>query len=240
MNLSMRNVWLMFKLRLKLIFRNPTIAMFPPIAIGYVVIFKSIINNHRGPTIIWILSMAILFNTVMSGLMFSTIPLADEKEKNTLTVLLDSKVNGGEYIVGSALATVVIIVITNIIAVIVSGISWTLLPMGYFILISFITSIISVLFGDFIAIIVSNQILAGFLTLPLMFVLAIVPMFKSFNIVASKISDLTYSGIMMNFMIGSVATGTNHWGVFEIITLILWIVGSFLLFLVAYRKKGLA
>lgn len=240
MNLSMRNVWLMFKLRLKLILRNPTIAIFPLIAIGYVVIFKSITNSHGGPAIIWILSMAILFNTVMSGLMFSMIPLADEKEKNTLTVLLDSKVNGGEYIVGSALATVVIIVITDVIAVIVSGISWTLLPVGYFILISFVTSVISVLLGDSIAIIVSNQMLAGFLTLPLMFVLAIVPMFKSFNIVASKISDLTYSGIMMNFMIGSVATGTNHWGVFETITLILWIVGSLLLFLVAYRKKGLA
>lgn len=240
MNLSLRKVWLIFKIRANLSFKNPTIAMFPFLAIGYVLIFKSIITANRGPAIIWILSMAVLFNTIMSGLMLSTIPLVTEKENKTLSVLLNSKVNAKEYIAGTTGFSLVFIVITNLVAVIVSGISWQQLPLFPFILLSVVTVLISTMIGDAVAILFKTQILAGFVTLPLMFLLAIVPMFKSFSAVASNISDLTYSGVMMNFMIRSVATGKSNLNGLEVVTLLCWLIGSFLLFLLAYRKKGLA
>lgn len=239
MNLSLKNVWLMFKLRAILIVKNPTIAMFPLLAIGYVVIFKGIVSANRGPAMIWILSMAILFNTVMSGLMFSTIPLATEKENKTLSVLLNSQVTSREYMLGTMLFSVLTIVITDILAVLVSEISWQQLPFGGFLLLSIVTTIISSLIGDFVAIVVPSQTLASFITLPLMFIFAIIPMFKSFSTLAARISDATYSGIMMNFMIKSVATGKNGWSLSDMMLMIVWLIGTLLFLLIAYRKKGL-
>lgn len=239
MNLSLKNVWLMFKLRAILIVKNPTIAMFPLLAIGYVVIFKGIVSANRGPAMIWILSMAILFNTVMSGLMFSTIPLATEKENKTLFVLLNSQVTSREYMLGTMLFSVLTIVITDILAVLVSEISWQQLPFGGFLLLSIVTTIISSLIGDFVAIVVPSQTLASFITLPLMFIFAIIPMFKSFSTLAARISDATYSGIMMNSMIKSVATGKNGWSLSDMMLMIVWLIVTLLFLLIAYRKKGL-
>lgn len=239
MNLSLKNVWLMFKLRAILIVKNSTIAMFPLLAIGYVVIFKGIVSANQGPAMIWILSMAILFNTVMSGLMFSTIPLATEKENKTLSVLLNSQVTSREYMLGTMLLSVLTIVITDILAVLVSGISWQQLPFGGFLFLSIVTTIISSLIGDFVAIVVPSQTLASFITLPLMFIFAIIPMFKSFSTLAARISDATYSGIMMNFMIKSVATGKNGWSLSDMMLMIVWLIGTLLFLLIAYRKKGL-
>jgi len=240
MSLSVKNMWLMFKLRAILILKNPTIAMFPLLAIGYVMIFKNIVSSNRGPAMIWILSVAILFNTVLSGLMFSTIPLASEKENQTLSVLLNSRVTACEYVLGTTLFSIFSIVITNILAVMVSGISWQRLPLLEFILLSIVTTAISSLIGDSIAIILPNQTAAGFVTLPLMFIFAIVPMFKSFSNLAGRISDATYSGIMMNFMIKSVATGKNGWSFGDMILLTGWVIAGLLFFLIAYRKKCLA
>lgn len=239
MALSFRKIWAVSTLRLHSIIKNPTLVMFPFIAIGYVLIFKSIIKPGHGPAIIWILSLGVLFNIVMTSMMFSTMPLADERDKGTLPVLLNSGVKDSEYLYGSAIPVILIVVITNLLSVMASGISWQQLSFGKFLLLSVITCGISIMLGDIFAILMPNQTMAGFLTLPAMFILAILPMFKVFSSTVKIISDLTYSGVLMNFMIKRVATGSGKIGSETWLILLVWVVISRICLIYVYRRKGL-
>lgn len=239
MTLLIKRIWTLSILRIQSIIKNPTLAMFPFITIGYVLAFKSILKPGHGPAVIWILSLGVLFNVVMTSMMFSTMPLADERDKHTLSVLLGSGIKGSEYLIGSAIPALLIVVITNILSVMVSGISWQQLSFGTFLILSIITSLISIFLGDIFAILMPNQTMAGFLTLPAMFIFAVLPMFKVFSSVIRGISDLTYSGIMMNFMIKNVATGSSQISVTDWLVLLMWGLASSVCLIYAYRKKGL-
>ena len=241
MNAAIKRTLTISKIRWQSLYKNYTLVFFPLIAIGYVVIFKSIIANlhGRGPAVVWILSMAVLFNVAMCGIMFSVVPIAEEKEQHTLQVLLDSKVTGVEYLIGSLIPVLLIIVITNLILVLVSGISFNQINLGIYLLFSFIGALTSIFIGNIFVIVAPNQKAAGFYTLPAMFILAIIPMFKAFSPVALKITDLCYTGIINNFIIKSVVVGSYQWNFYDLGILLAWLVISFLILVGVYKKMGL-
>ena len=90
-------------------------------SIGYGYLMKSII----GEVSTYALSMAVLFNIAMA-LYITALLLAEEKEKNTLRVLMTSSVRGIEYFLGTVFPILIEVEIINIILAFLLGVTMNL------------------------------------------------------------------------------------------------------------------
>ncbi|MCB6623629.1 hypothetical protein LI126_15045, partial [Mediterraneibacter sp. 210702-DFI.5.30] len=70
----------------------------------------------------YILQIGVIFNVTMTGIMAASMPLAEEKEKQTLRVLLSSSVNKVEFLIGSLAPVLVIMTAINFILIPISGV----------------------------------------------------------------------------------------------------------------------
>jgi len=192
-----------------------------------------------GPSGAWVLSLGVLCNIVLSCIFMSSTPLAEEKEKHTLNVLMNSSVNGIEYFIGSMLPAFLITVITNVLLVIVSGLSWKQIPIGGYLLMTLISTVTSIMIGYTISVFSSNKSKAGILSLIPMFFLACLPIFKVFNQTLAKFIDYTYSGIMANFITESVGLGHYQWNVKDCSILLIWLIVFVTIPLLTYKYKNI-
>ena len=110
MSSSMRKIQTLFMLKLEMILKNLTIMLGPIMTILFVFIFKTVIEvptpGGTQPESVefvtgYILQIGVIFNVTMTGIMAASMPLAEEKEKQTLRVLLSSSVNKVEFLIGS-------------------------------------------------------------------------------------------------------------------------------------------
>ena len=87
-------------------------------SIGYGYLMKTII----GEVSTYALSMAVLFNIAMA-LYVTALLLAEEKEKNTLRVLMTSSVRGIEYFLGTVFPIFIEVEIINVILALLLGVT---------------------------------------------------------------------------------------------------------------------
>ena len=87
-------------------------------SIGYGYLMKTII----GEVSTYALSMAVLFNIAMA-LYVTALLLAEEKEKNTLRVLMTSSVRGIEYFLGTVFPILIEVEIINVILALLLGVT---------------------------------------------------------------------------------------------------------------------
>lgn len=90
-------------------------------SIGYGILMNSVI----GEVTTYALALAVVCNVGMA-LYITTLILAEEKEKNTLRVLMTSSVTGIEYFLGTVIPILIELEIVNLILVIVLGVQMSL------------------------------------------------------------------------------------------------------------------
>lgn len=127
--------------------------------------------------------------------------ISEEKEKNTLRVLLMSNVKPMEYLLGVGIYIWAVCMIGAGVFSICGKYKGSTLCA--FMLILAVGILVSILIGAAIGTWSKNQMMATSVTVPVMMVVSFLPMLSMFNTSIEKLSKLTYSG-QIHTLIGNV------------------------------------
>lgn len=158
--------------------------------------------------------------------------VSEEKEKNTLRVLLMSDVKAGEYLIGIGSYVWAACMAGSILLAAAGGFRGKELMV--YLGVMCVGVLISLLVGSAIGIISRTQMAATSVTVPVMMVFAFLPMIGMFNESIKKLADLTYSGQIYMWIqkLENLQLAITNWAV---------VGGNLLLavicFVAAYRKS---
>lgn len=118
--------------------------------------------------------------------------IAEEKEKNTLRMLLMSDVHVAEYLSGIGICIFALCLVGAGVFTVLTGFA----PGAALCFLAVMAAgiLISMLLGAAIGIWSRSQMAAASVTVPVMLVFSFLPMIAQFNAAAKRISDLTYTG----------------------------------------------
>lgn len=160
--------------------------------------------------------------------------IAEEKEKNTLRVLMMSNVKPHEYLlgIGSYIWTACMM---GAVVICMAG-SYKLEERLYFIMIMAVGILASLLIGAAIGIWSKTQIMASSVAVPVMMVFSFMPMLSMFNTTIGKIAKFIYSE-QISIMLARISS--IHFEIDNICIMVVNMLFFVVLFIVAYRKYGL-
>ncbi len=231
------------KLKTRALFSKNFIIM-PIFAVGLTFVLKFLygfIANGNEEILTFMYSMALglgaTMNVSMTGMVCTSMALAEEKEKHTLRALMTSSVNGLEFFLGSIIPVLVMIVAVNAILVLITAVSMSPAGWALWLGISLLCSVASAVLGMILGICAKNQVNSSTLsTIPLL-VLAMIPSFSSFHPAIKKISDLLFTGILMNTS-ASLVEGTPAIDALGLCVIAVEIALAVIAFLLIYRRNG--
>lgn len=248
MNISLRKINAIIGIKFQTILANTGVIIAPALAIGFALIMRNIMPNVNVDTAdmffstgAFVLSFGLIFNIAIAGISMSSTPLAEEKEKNTLRVLMTSSVNGIEYLIGTIVPPIIILTIANILLIPVSGMAFSDVSLPSYIGITTLASLISLLIGYIMGIFSKNQAQSSLLTMPITLLLTSVPVIKFLqnNSILADIIDYTYTGVLTNYVSTLLAEGTYQWNFFDSSVLVGWLLVTIAVFVFAYKRNGL-
>ncbi len=230
----MRNVMAIFKKQLKDTLKNKTVliqfVMFPVLTL----IMDNAISIEGMPENFFVNLFAVMY-IGMAPLTGMAAIIAEEKEKNTLRVLMMSNVKPYEYLLG--IGSYVWFVCMLGAAVICSSGSYNLQISVAFMGVMAIGILVSLLAGAAIGTWSQTQMMATSITVPVMMFFSFMPMLSMFNAVIAKTAKFTYTGqisLMLN-QINNIQLNAENY-----IIVAVNIVVSAALFTIAYKKCRLA
>ncbi len=145
----------------------------------------------------------ILMHTILVPVLMIASIVAEEKERNTLKMLMLANVNVFQYFIG-----IIMMVFTFVLAGFI--IFDTLGAMdtmgdGYEILFLLCSVMCSFLIGGIIGAFVENQVSVGPITVPIVLVIFFIPVASMFEPKISKVGDWLYSGVLLHILQGDKA-----------------------------------
>ena len=158
--------------------------------------------------------------------------ISEEKEKNTLRVLMMSNVKPVQYLIG--IGSYIWIMCMAGAAVFSALCEYKGTDIARFLLVMAVGIILSMLVGAVIGIAADNQMTSVSVTLPIMMIFSFLPMLSMFNETIEKIARITYSqqiSLLVNNNFENLREG--------IIVISINFVLAIVLFFLAYRKKGM-
>ncbi len=230
----MKNITAIFQKQIKDTFKNKAVLiqflMLPVIS----VVMENSIHIEGMPEHFFANLFAVMY-IGMAPLTSMAAIISEEKEMNTLRVLLMSNVKSAEYLVG--VGSYILIACMLGALVIGTGGNYRGLPLLAFLGIMAVGILASLLIGAVIGTFSRNQVMATSLTVPVMCIFSFLPMLSMFNETIEKIAKITYSQ-----QISILINGIDHINVsFENAGIILINIGAAaILFGYAYKKCGLA
>ncbi len=230
----MRNIFVVIRKQIKDTFKNKTILiqfiLFPLMTI----IMENTITMNDMPELFFTRLFSVMY-IGMAPLTSTAAIISEEKERNTLRVLMMANVKPAEYIIGVGLYVWSICMIGA--GVMASGIPAENVPK--FLGVMAVGFVISIIVGSCIGIFAKNQMAATSLVMPVMMVLSFVPMISIFNDTVAGISKIFYTKQIMNLMDGIILNGSEGVGRSGTAIIIVNAALFIVLFSLAYHKKGL-
>lgn len=224
----------LFKLGIEDLCKNMNVFIYIIMPIGFALLYSNM--DVLGKEYIFSLCVLLMLAMVPVALMGTII--AEEKEKNTLRTLMLNDVKATEILFAKALICMLFVVVDSLIMFFIIGLS-----MEHFLLYQLVclfVGIAVILFGAVVGLLAKNQMSAGLLSLPFMFLL-MAPLFTGMvqSDIFSKISSFLPTDAMMEIL-DHIAKGTmtisNVGSSFLII--LVWLAGSIVLFNIVYKKVG--
>lgn len=230
----MGNVAAIFQKQIKDTFKNKEVliqfVMFPIMAL----IMENLVKVEGLPKNYFVNMFSSMY-VGMAPLVSIAAVIAEEKEKNTLRVLMMSGVKSWEYLlgIGSYIWTVCM---AGALVLGMAG-SYRGCELATFLMIMTVGILASMLIGAAIGTWSQNQMMATSLTVPVMLVFAFLPMIATFNENIKKIAKVAYSE-QIGILIGRIGTFSVSFENVLVIGMNMLI--AILLFRYAYRKCGFA
>ena len=230
----MKNISAIFKKQLKDTFKNKEVLiqflMFPMIAI----IMENAIKIEGMPKNFFVILFATMF-IGMAPLTSMAAIIAEEKEKNTLRVLLMANVKPAEYLIGTG-GYIWLICMLGAIVFAVTG-KYEGKAFFIFLAVMAVGILASLMIGAVIGTWSRNQMMATSLTVPVMLVFAFLPMLSMFNETIEKVAKFTYSQ-QINILINQVENMKLE--SMNVLVIAVNVMIAAVLFRYAYKKSGLA
>ena len=229
----MKNIAVIFGKQLSDTLRNKTILiqflMFPVL----VIIMENAVKIEDMPEHFFAKLFAVMF-VGMAPLTCMSAIISEEKEKNTLRVLLMSNVKPGEYLIGTGAYVFVMCAAGMAVFAAVGGYSG--MELVRFIAVMSAGIILSELTGAVIGLFSRNQMTATSISVPIMMVIAFLPMLSMFNDTIKSVARVTYSQ-QISELISDI--GNSPASAESIAVIAVNFALAVILFITAYRKKGL-
>lgn len=230
----MTNILAILKKQLKDTFKNKEILiqfiLFPVIAI----IMENAINIEGMAERFFVTLFATMY-IGMAPLTSMAAIIAEEKEKNTLRVLMLSNVKPVEYLTGTG-SYIWLICMLGAVVFAVTG-KYEGKAFWIFLAVMAVGILASLLIGAVIGTFSRNQMMATSITVPVMMVFAFLPMLSMFNETIAKVAKFTYSQ-QINLLISQVENmkleSTN------VVVIAFNVILAAVLFGYSYKKSGLA
>ena len=225
-------------------FMGKNCIIMPLFSIGFTLLMKylysSMSTGASSPEYLnaYVLGMGLVMNLGMCGIYCPSLLLAEEKEKNTLRVLMTSSVNSLEFFAGSVLPVFFITVLINFLLIPISCFAMDGGQLGLFALVSVIASLTSCIIGMILGIFAKNQVSAGTITTPVLLLLVMVPIFGDVVEALSGLSEYVFTGIVMDMIMtmGDGAKKVLDSG--SIVVMACEVILAVLLFLFFYKRNG--
>jgi len=198
-----------------------------------VVIMENAINIEDMPKHFFVKLFAVMY-VGMAPLTCMSAIISEEKEKNTLRVLMMSNVKPWQYLAGTGAYVFIMCMAGTAVFSVVGEYKGTELAIFLFSMISGI--ILSEIIGAVIGIFSRNQMAATSLTIPIMMIFSFAPMLSMFNESIEKIAGIIYSQQISDIING---IGTSDFSIESIVVIAANFVVGLMLFVVVYKKKGL-
>lgn len=184
------HIWAILWKQLKDTLKNKTVLiqfiMFPILT----VVMENAIELQGMPEHFFANLFAIMY-VGMAPLTSISAVISEEKEKNTLRVLQMCNVKSSAYLLGNAIYVVGICLLGSLVIGLAGGYKGQ--ELGYFMLIMLLGHSISAVLGATVGVVSRNQMVATSITVPVMMVLAFLPMLSMFNETIKKLAKLFYS-----------------------------------------------
>lgn len=229
----MKNIAVIIRKQLSDTLKNKTILiqflMFPVL----VIIFENVVKIEDMPEHFFAKLFAVMF-VGMAPLTCMSAVISEEKEKNTLRVLLMSNVKPAEYLIGVGAYVFVMCSVGT--AVFAAVGSYTGADLVRFIAVMSAGIILSELTGAVIGVFSKNQMTATSVTVPVMMILSFLPMLSMFNDTIKSVAQVTYSQQISELING---IGTSSISAQSLIVIAVNFVLAVILFIAAYKRKGL-
>ncbi len=240
MKLRMHTLAVLIKKDFRLMFTNKNMLIMILLPIGFAVLYQTIFGDVKeaGMPRNFVLTLCELLNLSAIPLTGLAMMVAEEKEKNTLRVLMLNDVSALEYIFSKIISVLVLMELITIVIFFITATQLSYLPM--FLLVTTVTSISMLLFGSVVGLLSKDQISTSTLSTPLMILFLIPPMFQNMNEVIDKIASIVPTTRMMaiinDAMNGMSILSQEHLLDFGII--LVWILLGVVTFAMMYRRKG--
>ena len=225
-------------------FMGKNCIIMPLFSIGFTLLMKylysSMSTGASSPEYLnaYVLGMGLVMNLGMCGIYCPSLLLAEEKEKNTLRVLMTSSVNSLEFFAGSVLPVFFITVLINFLLIPISGFAMDGGQLGLFALVSVIASLTSCIIGMILGIFAKNQVSAGTITTPVLLLLVMVPIFGDVVEALSGLSEYVFTGIVMDMIMTMVDGAKKVLDSGSIVVMACEVILAVLLFLFFYKRNG--
>lgn len=228
----MKNITAVFLKQVKETFRNKAIlihfVMFPVL----VIIMENAIKLENMPEHFFVKLFAIMF-VGMAPLICMSSVISEEKENNTLRVLMMSNVKPFEYLIGVGAYVWIMCIIGAVVFAVCGGYSGK--DFCVFMLVMSVGILLSALTGAVIGIFSKNQMSATSVSVPVTMVFSFLPMLSMFNESIEKIARVTYSQ-QMSLLINGI--GNTDISVENIAVIGVNFLIAVVLFWGVYKKKG--
>ena len=229
----MKNTAVIFRKQLSDTLKNKTILiqflMFPVL----VIIMENLVRIEDMPEHFFVKLFAVMF-VGMAPLTCMSAIISEEKEKNTLRVLMMSNVRPAEYLAGVGAYVFVMCSAGMAVFAAVGGYSGT--DLVQFIAVMSAGIILSELTGAVIGVFSRNQMTATSVTVPVMMIFSFLPMLSMFNDTIRDAARITYSQQISDLING---IGTSGVTAESVIVIAVNAVIAAALFVIVYRRKGL-
>lgn len=230
----MKNLIAIFKKQVKDTLKNKAVfiqfVMFPAMTL----IMNNAIKIEGMPKNFFVFLFATMY-VGMAPLVGMAAVISEEKEKNTLRVLLMSNVKPHEYLIGVGSYIWAVCMLGA--AVICAAGTYDLKESACFMLVMAVGILISLLVGAAIGTWSKTQMAATSVTVPVMIIFSFLPMISLFNGTIAKVAKYTYSE-QIRLMLSEI--GDLHFGVESFCILVANMLVFAGLFLAAYKKSELA
>ncbi len=161
--------------------------------------------------------------------------ISEEKEKNTLRVLLMADVSPTQYLIGIGSYVFFMCIMGGMVFCLLLN-NVTNIQRMFFLFIMGIGIITSIIIGACIGVGSKNQMSATSVTIPVMMIFSFMPMLSMFNDKIQKVSKIIYSEQIRN-LINNLENSRND--IENIAVIIINIILFGILFCVLYKKRGL-
>lgn len=229
----MKNIRAIFLKQLSDTLKNKTVLiqflMFPVL----VIVMENAVKIDDMPEHFFAKLFAVMF-VGMAPLTCMSAIISEEKEKNTLRVLIMSNVKPGEYLLGVGAYVFVMCIAGTVVFAVVGG--YTGADLALFIAVMSAGIVLSELTGAIIGVFSRNQMTATSITVPVMMIFSFLPMLSMFNDTIRTAARITYSQQISELINGIGVSGIHAE---SIVVISLNFSVAALLFIAAFKHKSL-